>query len=513
MQYRAKMMAVLIIAVMLFVQIPTAMATGGIVLSEAKAGDERGVSFEAWAQWHGSWLIADGETNDLIEGLLDAVKIKGSMGATDEGEYATFDIQIEDQSALSIQTVAMEDSIYLVSPLYPSPLAIEGEDEAMQILQNMIAYLEALMDMPAGTIVETIEALAEQSETAFSMVDMEAIEAMFMDLMPMAEEMEAWMADALAGEMFEGEVASVYAGVEIENAMLYMLTSDEIITFAENVLPEMKNSTLYWTTAFEMMEQYPTDDNGNPLSEAEFMDGIGELLDMMTESIVAALEEMDDIVMYYAECYDANGDVVTNMVHMIIPDEVTMYIEWPAEGSLIHMALIMGSEAYTLDILCSQSEADGEESQFNITFKIIEDDEIMGTIVFDVISVTTKVGNGTMSNARVLLGAIDEESGEEMGLEILLSKQEATVGGKVRVECQMDINVLVMDETMPIITFGVDVEKGEPSLPFDPASDMLFFYPGTLDEEAFVAWMTEDVAGSAMMTMLRIINLLPPLGL
>ncbi|MCL1964766.1 MAG: hypothetical protein FWF69_06870 [Firmicutes bacterium] len=529
MQRKAKLLAILLAAAMVMVQAPLALAAvfeeEGTLGAAVKAGRE--VSYEAKATWKASpQLIDEKETNDIIASLFGAIKFAGRYGTDGGLSYSSYGWYMQDQPALVSDTVIAGENIYQDASYLPRPIAIEGPEEFARTIQNAFSLLETMKGIPSGTIATSLQASMAQRRNSLAKI-VEALPEVLDTLRPA---LTAWSESAVVGEAYEGKISSVF-NVNAASATVYDITQEELLDLADIFLSGLKESDAYWMGVIDYTNSWmvPTllmmeDEEIEMPSDEETLSQVKAALEELRTSLSALREEDLGLSVYYAECYDEDGNIVTSMAQAAVtPEEepADLYLEWLPEGEQIFLRATFGSEmsGFALEIQAPKPErttmgvsrAD-ENRYWSVALSAMEEGDIVAHILLDCTSKTIALGRAATTEGTLrLLVKEDDTNGETNGVEARWISSTQSEGADVAIGTQVDVNVIINEEAIPLITLDCAVATGDPQgAPFDPASgEMEFFHPGAASEEEISAWAEEEMSVSAMRLVFKILSLLP----
>lgn len=487
---------VLLAAVLLVGWMPTASAAPDALHAAIEAGRE--VQYSGGVKWNNPSLLDD-ETNSLLNSLLDSIKVSGRYGTDGEADYGVLDLLMRDTSVLSVSKVVTEDGVYVGSSFQEGTVAVPYTD-VEAFFGNLAAYLQENLEYTVDGYPVDHETFVEMIEDRMSGLIMEENPLASLDMDALLDALDAWSETALEGEAYEGAIVSIL-GVETSNATLYQITKDELISLMDTILPILRENEAYWSAIYAYMAQLDTYEEYPPFEE--IFPEIQASLDSMPEMMAAALS--DDLVLRYNECYDADGNHVLGEIEAYMTTEydenMIFYAEWLPEGNDLYLYAGVDSDG------ASFSLTTGDDS-FTALCTVIEEDETIAQFVISGEGSETETADGREKTAVLLLEVI--AGGEENGLEFVMNTRETYAGDDVAIAQTLDCYILYGTEEYPLLTVSADIRTVDPQgLPFSITEDEGFAYPGQMDEEAFAAWMNEDVTLGAMQTVMRMMGMLP----
>jgi len=471
------LLAVILAAVIGIGQVPLALTGETVSPLETARAAGREVVYEGKAAWHDNPLL-DADTNRLIASLLGEIKVAGRYRTDGEGtSYGEAALFLQDQRAISLESVLAEEGTYITSSLLPQPIAV-GAEETERALTNMSAVLGGGPEAQIGGI----NAVGGVFDTA---------DALFPQL-------TAWAETELVGEAYEGEIISAL-GVDIQSATRYEITKEAFFDLMDILVSALQEDdallNIVMAAASPFMV-YAVD--GGPVSVVDggpvsAVDGGPVSVDEQREEMKASLEEVRTAIaelkeredvetdIWYAQCCGKDGSAATNIVWFTIPsagDRFGLYLEWLPEGE---QAFLEGT--YN----------DGE-----------------GVVTLEFANQTSALDDGekTEGSFRFLMGDAAEKMGGQVRwayTTLPAGEADVTIGTQVALDLSMGGGVFI-----PLITVECDILTGDPQgLPFDPASgELAFYHPGAVSKEEFAAWVQ-----AGMWTVLerlgQAVNLLP----
>lgn len=466
------------------------------------------------AYWHGLPLL-DEKTNGLIASLLDSIQVCTNTAKLNGGDtYSITEIMMRGSSALRMEEAVIGGQYYLNSPQF-SPITLSGTEDMLLLYQNILGYLSdaGVLEMDMDS-----QAVFTNSLAANQLGDMEEL-AETLALEPLAEALAAWFSAIAEGAPYDGDIASVF-GVEATSAMLYQVTKADVISLIETVVPLLQENTALWRYILENADTGTFDGaEGEQMTVDEMVAVLQSELN--AEMFVQLADEIpDNITLYYAECYNANGDVVTNIVNLAIPGEndganpFEIYVEWLPDCSQFYASFLDEySDGFTVDVTKGAADAEGMTDRLTAVFSVLSSNETIAQFVADASWGTAATETGTETNGSLLLGIVDSYSGEEMGVRFDLYEVKELLDVDVSAYSTLDFSLVMSGAEMPFLSVSCLTETGEPNgMPFDPANPLegvAFVNPAEMEREAFAEWLDQSVIPAALQTGLSMLSLLP----
>ena len=510
----AKLLAILLAAIMVLAQVPLALAGENNPLLAAKnAGRE--VSYEGKITWHGLPFLDD-DTNSLIASVLDALKFAGRSGSDGDVAYASSGVYLQDQPAIVFDSVVTEEGAYVSSSFLPEPVAIELED-AEQLIARVMGLAESALGLPEGMIEGAIESsLAQAADSANMLADgmPEALEGMVEALLPQLME---WAEAAFEGEAYEGAFTSAY-GVDIASTTLYKIGFEDMLNLADIFFSALASNDEYWAFIIAQMkpfmqmtgEEMPPDDEMLTMVKAAMEDVMAALPELREQEI--------DAYLYYAECCDSAGLPVTNVVQFVVATEdnpVNFYVEWLPGGRDIFILFTVDLNGAMVEISAPAAKAStvgsrtDTERDFYIILTQLQDDEPAGKIKLGVSSKTIEFGNASTCEGQVQLLTMGVFSEEVMGVEAGWVTAVESDGTDVTIGTQVDLTLHMGDDSSKLVTLECVTATGDPQgAPF-AIEGTEFFRPAKASDEELAAFATERIPTAAMQAVFYILSLLP----
>lgn len=513
---KSKLLATLLIAVMLL-QVPMALA-GAEGISPLQAAIEAGreVSYEASMAWHANPFLDD-ETNDIAASLLDSIRFSYRTGTDGSLSYSSGGLFMQGEPAITADRVVAGEDVYIDASYLPQPIAVSAE-EAMTAIMGFIPVLEEMAGLPEGTIMSAMESPMGGEEAFMDASAEEGMAELFEKVLPpLTERLET----AIAGEKYEGEITSNF-DVDVAFAMLYELTYDELLDLADIFLGGLLESDAYWQFIIDLMrpmlgmmeaeEELPSDE--------ELIEQVKATLTMVHETIPELRAEDIGLTMYYAECYNDAGDLVTSMVNFGVETEdgpVSFYVEWLPEGEEVFAIFTVDGTGFALEITAPSPSVTTVDSRtdtgnsFSVVLHRLENDEVVTQILIDYINNEVTQDDATSAEGFFQVLVVDTYEETSMGFDVSWATGTTAGNGDVKADCLVDLTVHMDDQSMPIVSFTWSAQTVDPQgAPFDPASDeMEFFRIAAADEAELAAWVEEGVPAAVMENLFKVLSLLP----
>ncbi len=452
--------------------------------------------------------LVDEATNATLKALIDSVKLYSRVMQLDDDEgYGELSMAFNEAEAASVQYVQEEDCLYIISPLLPSPVAVK-RDEMDVLMANLQAYLGENTDMtvdmaavtPAGNVNLDFDAL-------MASIDEEAMASM-------NAAMEEWAATYLSAELYAEEPLESMLGLDATTATIYELRAPALEALMDVFMPIFSDFDAYWTEYYGMITQMPELESELPPLD-EFM--------QMVHSIPTAFEDEaivgEDFVAYHAACMDKDGNPSVNIAHIYCPadedgvGEFEFYTEWSAAGDQAIVSIYIDGATITLNLMMpEETVTEIEDGQIiQKTFRAILGLNADGEETYfaiDAASAKTVKSNITDTDVEVIFSVSDGE--EAYVLDVLACSTLTAEGEDYTSHTVVDIAFGTGEEMFDLFTIDQIVKTREPQgAPFNPASDILFFFPGSLDEDAFADWVSDEVMMSITEQMFVILAALP----
>lgn len=453
--------------------------------------------------------LLDEATNAALQALFDAFKLSSRVMQLDEDEgYGEFVMSFGENEATSVKYVQDADSVYVVSPLLPGPVAV-GKDEIPALTANLQAYLGQSAEQPVDVEAAVSAASNLDFEALMASMDEEAMNAMVAGL-------EEWGATYLVGETYAEEPLESMLAADAASATIYELRAPALDALVEVMLPMFTDLDAYWVEYYGMISQMP--------GVAEQLPSLDEFMELVHSIPVQMEGQMilpEDFAAYYAECFDTDGAPSVNIVHVYMPaaedgtGETEFYAEWTAAGTEAVVSLYSEGNAVTLNLYMPEETViqsdEGEVAQSQIGFLLtatMDGEQI--SLGLDAIKSITVKDNITETDVDVMISVGDGET-TALDFDLLVCNTKIAEGEQdYTAHTLVDIAMGSEDEMFDLISFDHIIETGESAgAPFDPASDILFFFPAGLDQESFNAWIDDEVMMSITEQLIYIISVLP----
>ena len=501
-----KLLAILLAAMMVMAQAPLALAGVNPLQAAVEAGRE--VSFEEKVVWYGIPFL-DEATNSTIASVLNTMKFAGRSGTAGDAAYAAIALYLQDQPAANFDFVVQGDGLYANSNFLPRPIAVEAEDVAV-LAERFSPLAEEALGFPVSMLESAVESSMGQMAGSLSML--EGIMAPMAE--SLAEPVMAWAEAALAGELYEGALESAF-GVGVASAMLTGVTFEDMLDLLDIVLPPILENDAYWAFIIEQMkpimgmmgQEMPADND-------ELLAAMKESLGQVTAALPALREQGIEAYLYYAECYDAAGDVVTNQVKFFMPSEDTpidFLVEWLPDGENYLARFLIGANGLTLKISAPAPvvAAGGTSREFNVNLSLLKDGEAAGEFALAVTCKTAEEGGKSTSEGLVRLTTAGMLSPDAMGVEVGWKVATEAAGEDAKLNAKIDIAFLAGEASVPMVSFECAAATGEPQgLPFE-IEGTEFFHIAKASEEELTAFVEEELQVTAMQAAFQILALLP----
>ncbi len=521
------------LVLLMALQAPAALANAKAPLLTVAVMEGREINYTASLKWHGIPEL-DEETNSLIAQALESIVLTGNSCQTGDSGYQHMDLQVSGESAMTMDTVARPDGVYMSSPAYGEPFAIMM-DELEGVLTNYGNVLDSILsetgtDMGGmygtmfanyGKTLQTMVDGAASGETLSGPVGETADYDAMMDelgLTDFADACTAWAEETFAGAPYEGEIDSAF-GVKPASATVYACTKADLMALLDEAIPLLRDNDAYWQFIIDLVNANVADmdDIAEELDPEEFEAMMEEIRAMMDEMLAMAdVGIPDDTIAQYIEGVDAEGNLALGQIQVLVPameegaEPFQVYAEWiPGTCSF---AGYLGYESDGFQILAQSipetaAELDGAaaaQTGFNATLAIVSGDT--STPVF---SVNTTTLEADLAKASTLAITIHDAYSGDMGVVFDTHQTNVQDGVDVAQENTVDISYVMGGAPVKVLTATLSLKSGEPTgEPFDPET-MEFVHPGLMDEAEFYTWV-ETVGISSMQTAMRILSLLPP---
>lgn len=480
----------------------------------------REAAYSANFTWHSLPLLEE-EMNSLLSSLLASLSIEGYYAKpAEDSSYSSFSLKLSDSDAITFSTVADEESVYIASNLLGQSVSIP-EDELEQYFANLGAYMDSISE-EEGTEAQYADAFAAMYAQLAELKDMEtaevveytpeeaieAMEAMYAEfgLDETLVDAVAWVEANVVGEPYEGAIGSAL-NVETSMATIYQLPKEKISEFVLLIMDGILDSDAYWTKVLEIVNS--TEDTGLTLEDikAEFPEIRAEI-----EESLSMLP--DDTLARFNVCYDDAGEIVLNMIEVLIPEDenftapFSFYAEWLPEGFPFYAEFFQDEEGVTLVTEPKAPLSDGTpDGGFNAQISIYSMSEVIAQVNVDYSSVVAETDTSRVWDADLVISVHD--SSMDIGLQFLINQVDTYADPDVLKELTMDINLLDTETTLPVLTLEATLGTQEPQgAPIDIAAET-FARPGAMDEAEFETYM-QGVSSSSMQAIMGLLSLLPP---